>query len=87
MKLLNYTSLYISAILLVVITIWAVIFYFTMLDEVYEGLDDTLKQNAELVIINAELDSSILNKKVFKQKIIVFQKSQIQTLNIKISKC
>lgn len=65
MKLLNYTSLYISAILLVVITIWAVIFYFTMLDEVYEGLDDTLKQNAELVILNAELDSSILNKKGF----------------------
>ena len=67
MKLLNYTSLYISAILLVVITIWAVIFYFTMLDEVYEGLDDTLKQNAELVIINAELDSSILNKKEYGQ--------------------
>ncbi len=51
-----------------VITIWAVIFYFNMLDEVYEGLDDTLKQNSELVILQAQKDSSILLKSGFKEE-------------------
>ena len=40
MKLLNYTSSYFSVILLVIIPVWAGLFYFAMLDEIYDSMDD-----------------------------------------------
>ena len=58
MKLLNYTSRYFAWLLFFVLTGWAVIFYFQMLDEIYDSMDDGLENQKMLVIDNLrDLDS------------------------------
>ncbi|SDR66691.1 sensor histidine kinase [Christiangramia echinicola] len=52
MKLLNYTSRYFAWLLFFVLTGWAVIFYFQMLDEIYDSMDDGLENQKILVIDN-----------------------------------
>ena len=65
MKLLNYTSVYFSIALLVIISIWAAVFYYTMLIEIYDSIDDGLDNQKGLVIQKAATDSSILHKNNF----------------------
>lgn len=65
MKLLNYTSTYFAAILLALISVWAVIFYFEMLSEIYDSLDDGLENRKILVIQKAQENPSILNTSSF----------------------
>jgi len=60
MKLLNYTSKYLALILLLLITIWAVLFYYAMLDEIYDSLDDGLENQKLLMVKRAAEDPSIL---------------------------
>ena len=43
MKLLNYTTRYFAIILLILLSVWAVLFYFEMLDEIYDSMDDGLE--------------------------------------------
>ncbi|MDT0294344.1 HAMP domain-containing sensor histidine kinase [Mesonia ostreae] len=49
MKLLNYTSRYFVIILLFIIFIWGAFFYYNMLDEIYDSMDDSLENQKELV--------------------------------------
>src|SRR5687768_12116160 len=65
MKVLNYTTSYFAVILLVIITAWAGIFYFAMLDEIYDSIDDGLDNQKGLIIQKAAADSSILKKNSF----------------------
>ena len=65
MKLLNYTSAYFAGIVLIIITIWAGIFYYAMLDEIYDSIDDGLDNQKGLVIQKASLDTLILQKNDF----------------------
>jgi signal transduction histidine kinase len=67
MKLLNYTSAYFAGILLIIITIWAAIFYYSMLDEIYDSIDDGLDNQKGLVIQKAAIDSTVLNKSDFEE--------------------
>lgn len=67
MKLLNYTSKYFSLALLVIIGVWAVVFYFNMLDEVYDSLDDGLDNYKLLIIEKAQKDSTVLYKTEFEE--------------------
>ena len=62
MKLLNYTTSYFAAILLVLLGIWAVIFYLEMLDEIYDSLDDGLDNQKMLVINRAKSDPEIIQR-------------------------
>lgn len=62
MKLLNYTSRYLALILLFLITIWAVLFYYAMLDEIYDSLDDGLENQKLLMVERAAEDPSILSQ-------------------------
>jgi hypothetical protein len=57
MNLLNYTLKYLSLALLFVISIWAVLFFFNITDEVKDSLDDGLENNKMLVIKKVEKDS------------------------------
>src|SRR5690606_700601 len=57
MKVLNYTTSYLAVVLLFVITIWAAIFYFAMLEEIYDSLDDGLDNRKGLIIQKAARDS------------------------------
>ncbi len=65
MKLLNYTSKYFAWLLFFVLTGWAVIFYFQMLDEIYDSMDDGLENQKMLVIRNTRQKDSMLIKSDF----------------------
>ena len=63
MKLLNYTSVYFSLALLIIISIWAALFYYSMLIEIYDSIDDGLDNQKGLVIQKAASDTTILQKR------------------------
>ena len=65
MKLLNHTLLYLSASLIFILSIWAVVFYFSMMDEVYDSIDDGLENYKMLIIKKANRDSTLLSKDRF----------------------
>lgn len=67
MKLLNQSLKYLSVALLIVIGVWAVIFYINMLDEVYDSIDDGLENNKLLIIERAKEDSLLLHKTAFNE--------------------
>lgn len=59
MKLLNYTSKYLFILLLPLITIWAVIFYYALLDEIYDSLDDGLENQKVLIVQRLHTDKTV----------------------------
>lgn len=65
MKLLNYTTSIFSGILLLLLSLWAVIFYFEMLDEIYDSLDDGLENHKIQVIQRVQQDPSLLKESSF----------------------
>ncbi|NJY62564.1 sensor histidine kinase [Salinimicrobium sp. CDJ15-81-2] len=65
MKLLNYTTTYFAVILVFLLGLWALIFYFEILDEIYDSMDDGLDNQKMLVIRKAKQDSSVLKKNAF----------------------
>ena len=65
MKVLNYTTSYLAVVMLLLITIWASIFYFAMLDEIYDSIDDGLDNQKGLIIQKAAFDSTVLNRQQF----------------------
>jgi len=65
MKLLNHTTKYFALLLILLISVWAIIFYFAMLDEIYDSLDDGLENQKALIIQKANSDSTLLNAKDF----------------------
>ena len=65
MKLLNYTTAYFAGILLLVILVWAGLFYVNMLDEIYDSMDDGLGNQKMLVMQKAARDSSVFNRQNF----------------------
>jgi signal transduction histidine kinase len=67
MKLLNFTSRYFAIALLIIIPVWAAIFYYSMLDEIYDSIDDGLDNQKGLIIRKASADSSLLTKNSFEE--------------------
>lgn len=65
MKLLNHTSKYFALLLLPLITIWAVTFYYAMLDEIYDSLDDGLENQKILLLQRVEKDPGLLDHTAF----------------------
>jgi signal transduction histidine kinase len=65
MKVLNYTTSYFAAVLLILISIWAAVFYYAMLDEIYDSIDDGLDNQKGLIIQRAGVDAAILRKADF----------------------
>lgn len=65
MKLLNHTLSYLSVALLVIIGVWAVVFYVNMLDEIYDSIDDGLANSKILIIDKVKTDSSLVYKTDF----------------------
>lgn len=65
MKLQHYSSIYFAVILFVIITAWSALFYYAMLDEIYDSIDDGLDNQKDLVIQKAATDTSLLNRKDF----------------------
>lgn len=65
MKLLNYTSSWFIIALFLILLIWAGSFYFIMLDEIYDSIDDGLENQKALIIQKAAQDPSILERENF----------------------
>ena len=65
MKLRNYTLRYLIIALLGVIALWAGIFYAVILEEVYDNIDDGLKNSKILITREAFSNEKILNTPEF----------------------
>ncbi|RXG15040.1 signal transduction histidine kinase [Leeuwenhoekiella aestuarii] len=78
MKLLNYTSKYLAFLLLAVITLWALAFYYAMLDEIYDSLDDGLENQKILLLKRAKEDPGILDNNDFNKHVYSFTPIQQQ---------
>ena len=73
MKLLNHTSKHLSLLLLPVIALWAVAFYYAMLDEAYDSLDDSLKNQKKLLLKRIQNDPSLLEHTDFTKNVYAFK--------------
>lgn len=67
MKLLNHTSKYFLLLLLPLLTIWAVVFYYAMLDEIYDSLDDGLDNQKLLLLQRIPNNPSILEHRALNE--------------------
>lgn len=65
MKLRNYTLKYNVIALLCVVALWAALFYAVMLEEVYDNIDDGLKNSKILIIREAYANPQILSTPEF----------------------
>lgn len=65
MKLYRYTSTRFAVVLFFLLAVWAAIFYYSMLDEIYDSLDDGLENQKLLVITQANKDSTVLHRSEF----------------------
>ena len=65
MKLLNRSLQYLSLSMLLIVSIWSVVFYLDMMDEIYDSIDDGLDNYKLLIQNKAELDSTVLLKNSF----------------------
>ena len=63
MKVLNYTTAFFALLLLIIIPVWAGLFYYAVLDEIYDSIDDGLDNQKGLILQKVAVDSSILQKK------------------------
>lgn len=62
MKLLNQSLKYLSFSILFIISLWAVIFYFNLQDEIKESVDEGLAHYKRQIIFKVQKDSSILTQ-------------------------
>lgn len=65
MKLRNYTLRYLIIALLGVVALWAGLFYAVILDEVYDNIDDGLKNSKILIIRESFANEKILETREF----------------------
>ena len=65
MKLLNRSLQYLSISMLLIVSIWSVVFYLDMMDEIYDSIDDGLDNYKMLILNKAGQDSTVLLKNTF----------------------
>lgn len=53
MKLISHVSLRLSIAITLILSVWAVLFYFTMIDEINDEMDDSLEDYSETIIIRS----------------------------------
>lgn len=61
MKLLHYTYRKLSLLLFLLMAVWGVLFYYAIIDEVMDETDDTLENQAQILIKKTLHDPSLLN--------------------------
>lgn len=76
MKLLNHTTLYFTFALFFVLVIWGTIFYFAMLDEAYDSIDDGLDNTKMLIIRRINMDSTFSNRTEFNESNYLIRKAK-----------
>jgi len=73
MKLLNHSVKYLSIALLFLVTLWSIIFYFSMLSEIKNSLDEELENRKRLIIQNLWNDSQLPIKDTFDENLYTLQ--------------
>ena len=73
MKLINRTLTFVSLSILAILTIWAVIFYLDMLDEIKGSIDEGLENHKRLIISRAEEDSTVLTQNFFDESLFTIR--------------
>mgnify|MGYP006194951097 CR=1 FL=1 len=80
MKLLNQSLKHLSIAIFVFVTLWAVVFYFSMLDEIKSSIDEGLENHARLILKNAETDSTVLSKSTFDESLFTIKEIESPSL-------
>lgn len=84
MKLLNRSILHLMTYLLLIVSLWSVIFYFNMLDEIKGSVDEELENYKRQIVFKAEKDSTILQQKTFEEGFFSVNKiSEAEALSFK----
>ena len=65
MKLLNKSLLFLTVSLFVIVGIWSVFFYFGMLSQIKESVDEGLDNYKRQIVFRAQSDSTLLNQSNF----------------------
>ncbi|AEV33465.1 signal transduction histidine kinase [Owenweeksia hongkongensis DSM 17368] len=65
MKLVNQSLKYLSISILLIVAVWASVFYINMLHEIKGSIDEGLENYKRLIILNTQKDSTILTKTYF----------------------
>lgn len=73
MKLLNYSTSRFSLILFLLLSVWAVVFYFEIKDEIYDSLDQSLENQMDLIVERVRQDEQILKVEGFSEGYSVIQ--------------
>ncbi|SHJ47791.1 PorY family sensor histidine kinase [Pseudozobellia thermophila] len=79
MKLLNQSLKYLSLSILAIVTVWSVVFYINMLNEIKSSIDEGLENYKRLIIQNAKIDSSILTKTYFDESFFTLHEIDRET--------
>jgi len=74
MKLLNQSIKYVSFSILAIVTIWAGIFYFNMLNEIKSSIDEGLENYKRIIIQNSQQDTTLLSKIYFDESFFTIQR-------------
>ena len=86
MKLLNYTLLSLSVVLFGTVSLWAVLFYFQLLNQVKNTIDDGLANYKIVLIDKLKDDSLVLEKSAFMENIYLIKKvSETYALQVRDS--
>lgn len=84
MKLLNYTTLYLSVALFVALGLWSVLFYFQLLGNIKTTIDEGLANNKILIIDHLKDDPAISSQESFGDKNYIIQNiSEDEALKIR----
>lgn len=73
MKLLNKSLFWLSASVFIIIGVWSLVFYFNLLAEIKESVDEKLDNYKRQIIYQAEKDSSLLLKSSFNESFFVIR--------------
>ena len=73
MKLLNQSVRYLSVSILIIIGLWAVVFYFNIFREIKESVDEGLENYKRQVVYKAQTDLTLLEKTDFDEGIYAIQ--------------
>ena len=58
----NYTNRFVVIAILIVMAIWALLFYAVIMDEVYDNIDDGLKNQKILIIREVYKNPNLINE-------------------------
>jgi two-component system sensor histidine kinase QseC len=86
MKLLNKSLIYLSVLLFIIIGLWSVIFYFNVLAEIKESVDEGLDNYKRQIVYQAQRDSTVLTHNTFDVGFFAIRElSQAEALQVKDS--